>query len=84
MKTILASTLAAAGIALSITSAFALSNSPEGQVIVGGEVPAITAQHHESAAPSHFLSGSQQDGSAFLSSNAVQGRDFLDAQKGRY
>jgi len=86
MKTLLASTLAAAGIALSISSAFAMSNSPEGRVIVGGEAPAITAtQSHEDAAPRHFLSGSQQADPDFgLSSNAVQGRDFLNAQKGRY
>ena len=83
MKTLLASTLAAAGLALSISSAFAASNSPEGRVIVGGEAPAITSQDH--AAPRHFLSGSQQPSSDFgLSSNAVQGRDFLNAQKGRY
>jgi len=82
MKTIILSSLAAAGLALSISSAFAMSNSPEGQVVVGGEA-AITSQ--DRAAPRHFLSGNQQPGSDFgLSSNAVEGRDFLNAQKGRY
>jgi hypothetical protein len=82
MKTILISTLAAAGLALSISSAFALSNSPEGQVIVGTEAPA--AASHEQA-PRHFLSGAAQTSDDFgLSSNAVEGRDFLNAQKGRY
>ena len=82
MKTILVSTLAAAGLVLSLSSAFALSNSTQGQVVTGTEVQAVTSQ--ENAAPRHFLSGGQQDDSAFLSSNAVEGRDFLNAQKGRY
>ena len=82
MKTIIVSSLAAAGLALSISSAFAFSNSPEGQVIAGGNVPAVTS--HQSA-PAHFLSGASQADSDFgLSSNAVEGRDFLNAQKGRY
>jgi hypothetical protein len=85
MKTIIVSAIAAAGLALSISSAFAFSNSPEGRVIVGGEAPAMTSTSHEQAAPSHFLSGDEQTGSDLgLSTNAVQGRDFLDAQKGRY
>ncbi|MDQ0394996.1 hypothetical protein [Labrys monachus] len=85
MKTVLLSSLTAAALALSISSAFALSNSPEGQVIVGGNAPAITATSHDNAAPRHFLSGSQQTDPDFgLSSNAVEGRDFLNAQKGRY
>jgi hypothetical protein len=85
MKTIIVSAIAAAGLALSISSAFALSNSPEGRVIVGGEAPAMASTSHEQAAPSHFLSGDEQTGSDFgLSTNAVEGRDFLDAQKGRY
>jgi hypothetical protein len=84
MKTVLISTLAAAGLALSVSSAFALSNSPQGQVIVGGDAPAITSYAHEQA-PRHFLSGNQQVDSDFgLSSNAVEGRDFLNTQKGRY
>ena len=83
MKTVLVSTLAAAAVALSMSSAFALSNSPEGRVVVDTNAPAITS--HEQAAPSHFLSGDEQTGSDLgLSTNAVQGRDFLDAQKGRY
>jgi hypothetical protein len=82
MKTILVSSLAAAGLALSISSAFALSNSPEGAVITGTEAPVAS---HEQAAPRHFLSGAAQTSDDFgLSSNAVQGRDFLNAQKGRY
>ena len=85
MKTVLISTLARAGLALSISSAFALSNSPEGQVIVGGDAPAITSYFHEQSAPRHFLSGEHQSDPDFgLSTNAVQGRDFLNAQKGRY
>ena len=83
MKTILISSLAAAGLALSISSAFALGNSPQGQVIIGTEAP--VAASHEQAAPRHFLSGAAQTSDDFgLSSNAVQGRDFLNAQKGRY
>ena len=83
MKTILVSTLAAAGIALSLSSAFALSNSPEGRVVTNVEASAVTS--HDNAAPRHFLSGDQQTDPDFgLSSNAVQGRDFLNAQKGRY
>jgi hypothetical protein len=82
MKTIIVSSLAAAGLALSISSAFALGNSPQGAVITGGDAPAITS--HEQA-PRHFLSGAAQTSDDFgLSSNAVQGRDFLNAQKGRY
>jgi len=87
MKTVLASTLAAAAIALSMSSAFAASNSPQGAVVVGGDAPAITSDSagHEQAAPRHFLSGEQQADPDFgLSSNAIQGRDFLNAQKGRY
>jgi hypothetical protein len=83
MKTIIISSLAAAGLALSISSAFALSNSPQGQVIVGTE--AAVAVSHEQAAPRHFLSGAAQTSSDFsLSTSAVQGRDFLNVQKGRY
>ena len=83
MKTVLVSTLAAAGLALSISSAFAFSNSPEGRVIIGTEAPVDAS--HEQAAPRHFLSGAAQTSDDFgLSSNAVQGRDFLNAQKGRY
>ena len=90
MKTILVSTLAAAGIALSMSSAFAFSNSPQGQVIVGGEAPAITSQ--DQAAPRHFLSGRIDTQGAYaneessqdfgLSSNAVQGREFHAVQQG--
>lgn len=80
MKTIIVSSLAAAGLALSISSAFAFSNSPEGQVVTGAPV----AASHQSA-PAHFLSGTAQTDRDFgLSSNAVEGRDFLAAQKGRY
>ena len=83
MKTVLVSTLAAAGLVLSLSSAFAFGNSPEGQVIVGGNAPAITSQ--DNASQGHFLSGAAQTDSDFgLSSNAAQGRDFLNAQKGRY
>lgn len=84
MKTIIISSLAAAGLALSISSAFAASNSPQGQVIGGGQAPAITSS--DNAAPhAHFLSGASQTDRDFgLSSNATQGRDFLNAQKGRY
>jgi hypothetical protein len=83
MKTVLVSTLAAAAVALSMSSAFALSNSPEGRVVVDTNAPAITSQ--EQAAPRHFLSGDQQADPDFgQSSNAIQGRDFLNAQKGRY
>jgi len=64
MKTFLVSTLAAAGLALSVSSAFAISNSPQGQVIVGGEAPAVTSYgdygHRRTAAPAphaRFLSG---------------------------
>jgi hypothetical protein len=82
MKTVLVSTLAAAGLALSISSAFAIGNSPEGRVVVDTSTPAAS---HEQAAPRHFLSGDQQADPDFgLSSNAIQGRDFLNAQKGRY
>ena len=80
MKTIIVSSLAAAGLALSLSSAFAFSNSPDGRVVTEAPV----AASHESA-PRHFLSGSQQVDPDFgLSSNAAQGRDFLNAQKGRY
>jgi hypothetical protein len=83
MKTILVSSLAAAGLALSISSAFALGNSPQGAVITGTQAP--VAVSHEQAAPRHFLSGATDSNSdAGLSSNAVEGRDFLNVQKGRY
>ena len=82
MKTIIVSSLAAAAVALSMSSAFALSNSPEGRVVVD-TTSAITS--HEQAAPRHYLSGTTESDSDFgLSSNAIQGRDFLNAQKGRY
>jgi len=82
MKTILVSSLAAAGLALSISSAFAIGNSPQGQVVVGGEAPAITSQ--DAGHRAHFLSGTAQVDPDFgQSSNAIQGRDFLNAQKAR-
>jgi hypothetical protein len=83
MKTIIVSSLAAAALALTMSSAFALSNSPDGAVVVDTHASAITSQ--EQAAPRHFLSGAAQSDADFgQSSNAVQGRDFLNAQKGRY
>jgi hypothetical protein len=85
MKTAIISAIAAAGLALSISSAFAFSNSPEGRVIVNGEAAAVAGASQEQASPSHFLSGDEQSDSDFgQSSNAIQGRDFLNAQKGRY
>jgi hypothetical protein len=81
MKTIIVSSLAAAALALTMSSAFALSNSPDGAVVVDTHASAITSQEQ----PRHFLSGAAQSDSDFgQSSNAIQGRDFLNAQKGRY
>ena len=88
MKTILVSTLAAAGLALSISSAFAVSNSPQGAVIIGGEAPAVTgygqAYGSSEAAPhARFLSGEAGPDQTFgLSSNAVEGREFHAVQQG--
>jgi len=82
MKTIITSSLAAAALALTLSSAFAASNSPQGAVVTGAETSATST---EQAAPRHFLSGAAQNDENFgLSSNAVQGRDFLNAQKGHY
>jgi hypothetical protein len=86
MKTFLVSTLAAAGLVLSVSSAFAISNSPQGQVIIGGEVPAVA-----SATDARFLSGQLAEQRAYedtpeqtlgLSSNAIQGREFHAVQEG--
>lgn len=92
MKTFLVSTLAAAGLALSVSSAFAISNSPQGQVIVGGEAPAVTSYDAPEAAPhARFLSGHVDGQRAYengpsqsfgLSSNAIQGREFHAVQQG--
>jgi hypothetical protein len=94
MKTLVVSTLAAAGLALSVSSAFAISNSPQGQVIIGGQAPAVTSYAApDAAAPqARFLSGhvygqrASEDGtpsqSFGLSSNAIQGREFHAVQQG--
>jgi hypothetical protein len=97
MKTLLVSALAAAGLALSVSSAFALSNSPQGQVIVGGDAPAITSyfeghgSHGNAATQPRFLSGQIEAQRAYedapnqtfgLSSNAIQGREFHAVQQG--
>ena len=56
MKTILISTLATAGIILSASTAFALSNSPQGRTVHGFDDPAY--QYGYMPAPqSRFLSG---------------------------
>ncbi len=76
MKTILVSTLAAAGLALSLSTAFAASNSPQGNVVTD------TSAH---SAPAHFLSGNAQvDENAGLSSNAIDGRTRQAVQQDRY
>jgi hypothetical protein len=94
MKTFLVSTLAAAGLVLSVSSAFAISNSPQGQVIVGGDAPPITSYfegHRSAAAQPRFLSGQIEAQRAYentpdqalgLSSNAIQGREFHAVQQG--
>ena len=77
MKTILASTLAAAGIALSISSAFALSNSPQGQVIVGGGAPAVTAYGEAAPAPA-YREVAPAPGARFLSGQIGEQRAYDD------
>jgi hypothetical protein len=89
MKTFLVSALATAGLVLSVSSAFAISNSPQGQVIIGGQLPAYS--DHESPTEARFLSGridaqrsyeDQPQQALGLSSNAIEGREFLAVQKG--
>ena len=80
MKTILISTLAAAAVALSASSAFAMSNSPQGRVIVGGEAPPVASygevyDYQREAAPqarAHFLSGRIDESSAYESGTPSQ------------
>jgi len=85
MKTVLVSAFGAALVTMTMSSAFALSNSPQSRVVVDTGAPIIASDGHQQAAPRRFLSGEQQADPNFgLSSNAIEGRDFLSAQKGRY
>jgi len=86
MKTTVICAIVTAGLALSISPAFAISNSSDGRVVVTSEAVATTDTRasEQQAMPRHFLSGDEQADPDFgLSSNAIQGRDFLNAQKGR-
>ena len=56
MKTILISTLAAAAVALSASSAFAMSNSPQGRIVIGGDDPSYDGGY-ASTPEGRFLSG---------------------------
>jgi len=60
MKTILISTVAAAGLALSISSAFATSNSPQGRVVNGYDDPSYNSEYAP-APEGRFLSGRVYD-----------------------
>ena len=87
MKTIFISTLAAAGLALSISSAFAGDISPSARVVTGSQLyPHGTTQQDASTSHARFLSGGTNHESEFnsLSDNAIQAREFSAVQQGSH
>lgn len=74
MKTILISTLAAAGLVLSVSSAFAVSNSPQGRVVNGGDDP-MYSNEYTPTPEGRFLSGQVYDDRAY---EGVPSRTYYD------